>query len=592
MTNTPPQSIEVRVCLGTSGKAAGGQAVLQEFTRLLSQLPTNTSVSKMCQAKKVGCRGFCSKDVLVDVIIDGNKFTYQRVKPEHVQKILDSHLINHQPFSQNLYEYQDFERLQRKIVLGPCGVIDPGNIDDYLAINGYKSARRAITSLSPEEIIERVIQSGLRGRGGSGFLTGLKWRICREQPNNPKYIICNVGEVNRPLAEGNPHAIIEGLLIGGYAIGAHKGFVYIRERYHQSVERLAIALSQAKSRGFIGANLFGSNFSFDITFSYGTEAFICGEETALIESIEGKRAMPRIRPPFPAQKGLWGKPTVVNNAETLSNIPLIIGRGAKWFSSIGTETSKGTKVFTLSGKTKNSGLVEIPMGMSFRDIVFGIGGGIAGGKQFKAVQIGGPSGGIIPASMLDMGLDYDNLQKAGSIIGSGGMVVFDEDDCIVSVVKFFMEFLQRESCGKCSPCRLGTKRMLETLQRITEGFGTEADIESLHRLSRLMSVASLCGLGKTAPNPFITGFTHFKDEFLAHIKDKTCPAGACTALIKLVVDEAKCKGCGQCKRKCPATAIVGELKKPHSIDVKKCVKCGVCYRVCKFSAIKKLNLHA
>lgn len=587
MINT---SIEIKVCMGTAGKASGGEEVLRTFKRYILEKGIDARLGKRCSYKKVGCRGFCSKDVLVDVIINAHKTTYQSVKPIMVERIVDEHIISGNPVTEWMTkeDYDSFHNKQHKIVLGPCGEIDPESLEDYIRMNGYKSAKRAVTKMTPDEVIDRIRRSGLRGRGGSGFLTGEKWKICRQQAENPKHIICNVGEVNRALAEGNPHSIIEGLLIGGYAIGAEKGYLYIRERYHTSVERLRSAISQAREKGFIGADIFSSGFNFDIEFSFGTEAFICGEETALMESIEGKRAMPRFRPPFPAQKGLWGKPTVINNAETFSNIPLIIGKGAEWFSSIGTAHSKGTKVFTLSGKIRNIGLVEIPMGMSLKDIVYGIGGGIADDKALKAVQVGGPSGGLIPESMIEMGLDYESLSKVGSIVGSGGMVVFDEDDCIVSVARFFIEFLQRESCGKCTPCRIGTKRMLELLTKITEGQGDDNDLYTLERLSAIMTSSSLCGLGRTAPSPFITSFNYFKEEYLAHIRDKKCPAGVCKALITFSIIDQLCKGCGLCKRVCPAKAITGEVKKPHIINRDACIKCGACYKACKFKAIKKI----
>jgi len=575
--------------MGTSGKASGGEDVLNIFKQLIQLNGIEAQIGRRCGYKKVGCRGFCSKDVLVDVVIDDHKVTYQSITPAMVERIVTEHILNGTPVAEwvTQEDYLSYHSRQHKIVLGPCGEIDPESIDDYLGIKGYMAARKAVTRMRRDEVIQRVIASGLRGRGGSGFSTGTKWEICKKQSDETRYIICNVGEVNRPLAEGNPHAIIEGLLIGGYAIGAQKGYIYIRERYHMSVERLRTAIGQARERGFFGRNIFGSGFSFDIDFSFGTEAFICGEETALMESIEGKRAMPRVRPPFPVQKGLWGKPTVINNAETLSNIPLIIGRGPVWFSAVGTEKSKGTKVFTLSGKVKNVGLVEIPMGMSFRDIVYGIGGGMEGNTALKAVQVGGPSGGLIPASMLDMGLDYENLSKIGSIVGSGGMVVFDENDCIISVTKFLMEFLQRESCGKCTPCRIGTKRMLELLTKISEGTALYNDLAILERLSGLMKTSSLCGLGRSASNPFITGLNHFRDEYLAHIKDHRCPAAVCTALITFSIVEDACKGCTLCRKVCPAGAISGEVKKPHRIDHNLCIKCGACYKACKFRAITR-----
>src|SRR5512145_390258 len=426
-------TFDIKVCLGTSGNAAGGEEVLRMFRHYIFDKGIEARIGKRCSPTKVGCRGFCSKDVLVDVIAGDSRTTYQSVTPIMVERIVEEHVLGGAPISEWTVkeEYASFNAKQHKVVLGPCGEIDPDNIDDYIAMRGYRAAKKAMTTLSPDKVIDEVIKSGLRGRGGSGFRTGEKWKACRSVRNDPKYVICNIGEVNRPLAEGNPHAIIEGLLIGGFAVGAAKGYLYIRERYHLSVERLKNALEQARERGFFGKNIFGSGFDFDIEFSFGTEAFICGEETALMESIEGRRAMPRVRPPFPAYAGLWGKPTVIDNAETFSNIPLIIGMGAAWFAAIGTEHSKGTKIFTLSGKVRNNGLVEIPMGMPFRDIVYGIGGGIEGDKALKAIQVGGPSGGIIPPSMLDMGLDYENLARMGSIVGSGGMVVFDEDDCIV-----------------------------------------------------------------------------------------------------------------------------------------------------------------
>ncbi|MDH4164017.1 MAG: 4Fe-4S binding protein [Nitrospirota bacterium] len=582
-------TIEIKVCLGTSGNAAGGEEVLRMFRHYIFEKGIEARIGKRCSPSKVGCRGFCSKDVLVDVIANDSRTTYQSVTPIMVERIVEEHVLGGAPIAEWTVkdEYASFNAKQRKVVLGPCGEIDPDNIDDYLAMRGYRAAKKAMTTMTPDGVVDEVIRSGLRGRGGSGFRTGEKWKACRSVPSDTKYVVCNIGEVNRPLAEGNPQAIIEGLLIGGYAVGASKGYLYIRERYHLSVERLRNALVQARERGFIGRDLFGSGFDFDIEFSFGTEAFICGEETALMESIEGRRAMPRVRPPFPAYRGLWGKPTVINNAETFSNIPLIIGMGSAWFAAIGTEHSKGTKIFTLSGKVRNNGLVEIPMGMPFRDIVYGIGGGIEGDKALKAIQVGGPSGGIIPTSMLDLGLDYENLARVGSIVGSGGMVVFDEDDCIVSVAKFYIEFLQRESCGKCVPCRIGTKRMLELLTKITGGTGTEEDLKTLERLSGVMASTSLCGLGRTAPNPFLTSFNHFKDEYLAHIREKKCPAGVCTALITFSVIADKCKACGLCRRACPANAITGAPKVVHAIDAAKCVKCGACYRACKFKAIKK-----
>jgi NADH:ubiquinone oxidoreductase subunit F (NADH-binding)/(2Fe-2S) ferredoxin len=582
-------TVQIKVCLGTSGKAAGGEEVLRLFEHHVYEQGIEAQIGKRCSFTRVGCRGFCSKDVLVDVIANGSRTTYQSVTPIMVERIVREHVAGGMPVAEWAVggEYEVFQKNQYKIVLGPCGEINPESIEEYIAMNGYRAAKKAISKMNPDDVVREITRSGLRGRGGSGFLTGEKWKTCRSQQANPKYIICNVGEVNRPLAEGNPQSILEGLLIGAYAIGAPKGYIYIRERYHISVERLRKAIDQARERQFLGRNLFGSGFDFDVEFSFGTEAFICGEETALMESIEGKRAMPRVRPPFPAMEGLYGKPTVINNAETFSNVPLIIGMGADWYSSIGTEESKGTKVFTLSGKVRNNGLVEIPMGMSLREIVYGIGGGIEGDKALKAVQVGGPSGGLIPVSLMDMGLDYESLRKIGSIVGSGGMVVFDEDDCIVSVTKFYLEFLQRESCGKCTPCRIGTKRMLELLTKITEGRGEDNDLKTMERLSGVMASSSICGLGRTAPNPFITSLNHFRDEYLAHIREKKCPAGVCTELITFTVIENLCKACGLCKKACPAGAITGAPKTPHVIDPDLCIKCGACFKACKFKAIKK-----
>lgn len=583
------RNLNVRICMGTGGIAVGGREVMEAFTEQLSGKGIDARIEENCSLHKVGCRGLCTKDVLVDIILDDVKTTYQFIKPDMVGRIIDEHILCGTPVQEWMVsdDYHQFHSKQTKVVLADCGAIDPEDIGSYVRVGGYNALRKVLSGISREETIEIVTRSGLRGRGGSGFPTGTKWGICLNQSEKPHYIICNVGEVNRALAEGNPHAIIEGLLIGGYAVRAEKGFIYIRERYHLSVERLRTAIMQAREKGFVGTGICSSAFDFDIDFRFGTESFICGEETALMESIEGKRATPRFRPPFPARKGLWGKPTIINNAETFSNIPVIVGKGPEWFSSIGTGHSKGTKVFTLTGKVKNIGLVEIPMGMSLREIIYGIGGGIPGKKMLKAAQVGGPSGGIIPESMIDMGLDYENLHKVGTIVGSGGMVVFDEDDCIVSIARFFTEYLQNESCGKCTPCRIGTKRMTELLTRITEGRGEPEDLTTLERLSSVMTASSLCGLGKMAPNPFITSFNHFKGEYLAHIRDKKCPAGVCTSLITFSVIEEACKGCGMCRRVCPAKAVSGAPKKFHAIDAALCIKCGACFKACKFKAIRK-----
>jgi NADH:ubiquinone oxidoreductase subunit F (NADH-binding) len=447
--------------------------------------------------------------------------------------------------------------------------------------------------MSPQAVIEQIKRSGLRGRGGAGFSTGLKWELCRGQPPGPRYIICNADEgdpgafMDRSIIEGNPHAVLEGMLIGAYAIGASQGYVYVRAEYPLAVKRLELALRQARERGFLGQNVMGTGMSFGIKVKLGAGAFVCGEETALIASIEGQRGMPRPKPPFPVQKGLWGRPTVINNVETLANVPYILRKGPEWFASLGTERSKGTKVFALTGKVNNTGLIEVPMGMSLREIVYEIGGGIEGGRRLKAVQTGGPSGGCIPEAHLDTPVDFESLSAVGAIVGSGGMIVLDEEDCMVNVAKYFLQFTQSESCGKCVPCRVGTKRLLETLERITKGQGTEEDLQKLERLSLHVKEASLCGLGQTAPNPVLSTLRYFRAEYEAHIRERTCPAKACRELLTFYILEEFCKGCGACLRACPAGAIRGEKKKPHSILQEACVKCGSCFDVCKFKAVAK-----
>ena len=587
--------IEIKVCMGTGGIAAGGEGVLGAFGEFLARADIQARIEKNCSRHKVGCRGFCARDVLVDVIIDGQRTTYQYIKPDMVQRIVEEHIIGGAPVSEWEVsdDYRAFHDRQVKVVLSDCGEIDPEDIEAYIEGGGYGAARKALTGMTPEEVIDVVKRSGLRGRGGAGFPTGVKWEAARKQPPGLKYIICNADEgdpgafMDRSVIEGNPHCVIEGMVVAAYAVGASEGYVYIRAEYPLAVERLKAAIEQARAKGFLGKDIFGAGFDFNIKVKLGAGAFVCGEETALIASIEGERGMPRAKPPFPVVSGLWGKPTVINNVETLANIPYIIRRGADWFASLGTEKSKGTKVFALTGKVRNTGLIEIPMGMSMRDIVFSIGGGIEGGRKFKAVQMGGPSGGCIPEQHLDVKVDYENLMQLGAIVGSGGMIVLDEDDCMVNVAKYFLNFTQMESCGKCVPCRVGTKRLYEVLDRITNGQGRESDLDLLEKLSRDIKLSSLCGLGQTAPNPVLSTLRYFRHEYEAHILDRKCPPKACKALITYHILETACKGCGACMRVCPAGSISGRKKSPHMINQELCIKCGSCFDVCKFKAVLK-----
>jgi NADH-quinone oxidoreductase subunit F len=589
------KQVTISVCMGTGGLAAGGQEVLNLFKSELAQQGIDASFTERCNLHKVGCRGFCARDVLVDIVIDGTATTYEQVNTSKVAKIVKEHIVGGQPVANWTAKesYYNFINKQVKVVLSDCGEIDPEDINAYIARQGYEAARKITTTMTPEQTIDEIKRSGLRGRGGGGFPTGTKWEFGRKSAGEQKYIICNADEgdpgafMDRSVVEGNPHGMIEGMIIGAYAIGATKGYVYIRAEYPLAVERLEIALDHARKRGFLGEKIFGTNFNFDIKVKLGAGAFVCGEETALIASIEGKRGMPRSRPPYPVQKGLFGKPTVINNVETLANLPYIIRKGADWFASLGTEKSKGTKVFALTGKVKNTGLIEVPMGITLREIIYDIGGGIEDDKAFKAVQTGGPSGGCIPASLIDIKVDYESLTQIGSIMGSGGMVVLNEDDCMVNIAKFFLEFTQDESCGKCTPCRIGTRRLLEILERITAGKGKKGDIALLEELSRDVKNASLCGLGQTAPNPILSTIKFFRDEYEAHINERRCPAGACKDLVTYSVIEANCTGCTICAKVCPTGAAVGEKKKTHSIILDKCVKCGACYTRCKFKAIHR-----
>ncbi len=589
------KEISIKVCMGTGGIAAGGVEVMSSFDMAFAAAGIQATVEKHCSMHKVGCRGFCARDVLVDVVINGNKTTYQYIKPDMVERIVSEHLVGGTPVADWLVkdDYHTFHDKQVKVVLSDCGEVDPEDIDSYIAREGYEATKKVLTTMTPQEAIEVIKASGLRGRGGAGFPTGVKWDMAIKAPGPTKYLICNADEgdpgafMDRSVIEGNPHAVIEGMIIGAYAIGAPYGYVYIRAEYPLAVERLHLAIKQARARGFLGKNILGTGFDFMIKVKLGAGAFVCGEETALIASIEGKRGHPRAKPPFPVQKGLWGYPTIINNVETLANVPYIMRKGASWYAGMGTEKSKGTKVFALTGKILNSGLIEVPMGIPLREIIYDIGGGIEGGRKLKAVQTGGPSGGCIPASMIDTPVDYESLGKVGSIMGSGGMVVLDETDCMVNMARYFLEFTQSESCGKCVPCRVGTKRLLEILTRITDGKGRKGDIELLETLSSDVKTSSLCGLGQTAPNPILSTIKYYRDEYEAHINEKRCPAGVCKDLLTYSIIEATCTGCTACARVCPVIAITGEKKKPHVINQDLCIKCGACFDKCKFKAIRK-----
>ncbi len=588
--------IIVNVCMGTGGIAAGGEMVMKALQEeIASAGVANVTVQERCKLHKVGCRGFCARDVLVDVNVDGEISTYQYIQPEMVKRLVADHIVGRQPVTEWLVgdDYHVFHDNQTKVVLADLGKINPESINDYLEVGGYTAAEKALTKMTPAEVIVTVKNSGLRGRGGGGFPTGLKWSLCAANEADQRYVICNADEgdpgafMDRSVVEGNPHAVIEGMIVTAYAIGASIGYVYIRAEYPLAVDRLRIAIADARERGYLGKKLFGSDFDFDVKIKLGAGAFVCGEETALIASIEGERGMPRAKPPFPANKGLWGKPTIINNVETLANVPPIINKGAEWFASIGSEKSKGTKVIALTGKIRNTGLIEIPMGMPLNDIIFKIGGGIEGDKLFKAVQTGGPSGGCIPQQYIDLPVDYEGLKSVGSMMGSGGMVVLDETDCMVNIAKFFLQFTQDESCGKCVPCRIGTKRLLEILTRITEGKGKKGDIELLQELAEDVRDSSLCGLGMSAPNPVLSTIKYFRHEYEAHINQKKCPAKVCNKLLTFFIRQDMCVGCGMCLKACSVNAITGEKKQPHHIDNTLCIQCGSCFDVCKFNAVIK-----
>ena len=589
----------VLICGGTGCTSSGSAKIHEEFDKLLKEKGLENEVKVV----QTGCFGLCALGPVVVVYPEGS--FYNLVKVEDVKEIVEEHLLKGRIVDRLLYKDDNksnevkplsevqFYKKQKRIALRNCGVINPEDINEAIAVDAYQALGKVLTEMTPEQVIDTMLASGLRGRGGAGFPTGMKWKFAAASKNDQKYVCCNADEgdpgafMDRSVLEGDPHTVIEAMEIAGYAIGANQGYIYIRAEYPIAVRRLQIAIDQAKELGLLGKNIFGTGFDFDLEIRLGAGAFVCGEETALMNSIEGNRGEPRPRPPFPAVKGLFAKPTILNNVETYANIPVIINKGAEWFASIGTEKSKGTKVFALGGKINNTGLVEVPMGTTLREIVEEIGGGCPNGKKFKAAQTGGPSGGCIPASLIDTEIDYDSLMSIGSMMGSGGLIVMDEDNCMVDIAKFFLEFTVDESCGKCAPCRIGTKRLYEMLEKITSGKAEMEDLDKLENLCYAIKESALCGLGQTAPNPVLSTLRYFKDEYIAHVKDKTCPAGVCKALVNYHIDPDKCKGCSLCSKKCPAGAISGEIKNPFTIDTSKCIKCGVCMDTCKFGAIYK-----
>lgn len=591
------EHLQILICGGTGCKASASHVIAE---RLQQALERNDITDKV-KVITTGCFGFCEKGPIVKIIPD-NTF-YTQVTPEDADEIVSEHIIGGRRIGRLLYvdpktqqtvsdsKHMDFYRKQMRIALRNCGFIDPENIDEYIALDGYRALADSLLNKKPEEVIDVIKRSGLRGRGGGGFPTGKKWELARNQEGDIKYVVCNADEgdpgafMDRSIMEGDPHSIVEAMAVCGYSIGSHKGLVYIRAEYPLAIQRLKTAIAQAREYGLLGNNIFGTDFGFDIEIRYGAGAFVCGEETALIHSMEGKRGEPTLKPPFPAESGYRGKPTNVNNVETLANIPIILTKGAEWFASIGTERSKGTKVFALAGKINNVGLIEVPMGTTLREVIYEIGGGIKGGKKFKAVQTGGPSGGCLTEKHLDTPIDFDNLVAEGSMMGSGGMIVMDEDDCMVSVARFYLDFTVEESCGKCTPCRIGNKRLLELLNKITEGRGTEKDLKTLATLGQVIKDTALCGLGQTSPNPVLSTLNNFYDEYLEHVTDKTCRARQCKSLLTYTINPELCIGCHLCFKHCPANAIMGEMRKPHVINPELCIKCGMCMARCKFKAI-------
>lgn len=590
---------QVLVCGGTGCAMEGAM----DITNAIKNELKKHRIENEIEVIRTGCLGLCDLGPIVIIYPEGT--FYSKVNIKDVPELVEEHLVNGRVVKRLAYfESLDnygvrslndvgFYKKQVRIALKNCGVIDPESIDEYLAVDGYKALEKVLTDLTPQEVIEILKKSGLRGRGGGGFPTGLKWELAANQVSDEKYIICNADEgdpgafMDRSVLEGDPHSVLEAMIIGGYAIGASEGYIYVRAEYPLAVERLKLAIKQAKEYGLIGDNILGTGFKFNIDIRLGAGAFVCGEETALMNSIEGKRGMPNPKPPFPAESGLWEKPTVINNVETLANIPQIILKGEEWFSSIGTDKNKGTKVFALGGKITNTGLVEVPMGITLREVIYDIGGGIPNGKEFKAVQTGGPSGGCITAENLDTPIDYDSLRILGSMMGSGGMIVLDEDNCMVDVARFYLDFIKDESCGKCTPCRIGTKRMLEILEKITAGKGNLEDLDRLEKLGNQIKTASLCGLGQTASNPVLSTLKYFRDEYIEHVVNKKCPAGVCTALVEYSINADKCRGCSLCARQCPVNAISGKIRQPYNIDQTKCIKCGACAIKCPFKAIEK-----
>jgi len=600
--NIKSQGLRVLVCAGTGCVANGSLKVIEKFRELGANVSTLTDYDKMTIVP-TGCHGFCEQGVLV--IIPDKHVTYVKVKETDVEEIFESHIKGGVPVERLLYKDPktgeavhrnddiNFYAKQTRTALKNCGKINAESIDEAIAVRGYEALAKVIEENNPDSVIDTITKSGLRGRGGGGFPTGMKWKFTAANRGGKSYVVCNGDEgdpgafMDRSVMEGDPHKLLEGMAIAGFAIGADEAYIYVRAEYPLAIKRLRKAIADAEERHYLGQNILGSDFSFTIHIKEGAGAFVCGEETALIASIEGERGMPRPKPPFPANKGLFGRPTLINNVETLANVPLIILNGAEWFSSMGCETSKGTKTFALTGEVNNTGLIEVPMGTTLRQIIFDIGGGIRGGKKFKAVQIGGPSGGCLTEEHLDISMDYDSLIKAGAMVGSGGLVVMAEDTCMVEVARFFMNFTKNESCGKCVPCREGTKNMLKILEKIVAGKGEMEDLERLEQLALTVKDGSLCGLGKTAPNPVLSTLKYFKDEYIAHIRDHKCPAGVCTAMKKISIDPEKCKGCTKCARTCPVGAIEGTVKNPHKIDQTKCIKCEACLNACPFKAIGK-----